>query len=213
MASAEKPQILLLSLAYRDFLDEIYSPLFSKLSKVANIKHAKTANAALQMVAETSFKAIIITDEGLTWSKKKNQEVLAKIKAYVENGGIAIAGLLFPSFSAMDDLVRFFAAFGLRWKHGDYHRTTFQLSPSALLPDGIEAASFPGPYSMKVLHVKNAEPQEKIFIPIEGAMTDYVDEAQAAVAGARIGRGYFIYCGDVNGEPGSNQVILALCGF
>ncbi|PYH99226.1 hypothetical protein BO71DRAFT_425379 [Aspergillus ellipticus CBS 707.79] len=45
MALAERPRILLLSLAYRDFLDEVYSTLFNRLAEVANIKRAKTANA------------------------------------------------------------------------------------------------------------------------------------------------------------------------
>ncbi|KAI2856767.1 hypothetical protein CBS76997_11456 [Aspergillus niger] len=220
MASAERPRILLLSLAYRDFLDEVYCTLFSRLSELANIKRAKTANAALQIIGETTFKAIIITDEGLAESNQENQEVLVKIKAYVEKGGIAIVGLHFPNFTPMDKFRRFFEAFGLAWKNGDYHRTTFRLNPSVFLPESIEAASLPGPYSMKVLHVKNAKRQEKIFIPIEGAVTqslvfppDYVNQTQAAVAGARLGWGYLIYCGDVNGEDGSNQLILALCGF
>ncbi|PYH75798.1 hypothetical protein BO82DRAFT_359734 [Aspergillus uvarum CBS 121591] len=219
MALAERPRILLLSLAYRDFLDEVYSTLFNRLAEVANIKRAKTANAALQIIAETTFKAVIITDEGLTETNQEIREVLIKIKAYVENGGIAIVGLHFPNFTPMDKFRRFFEAFGLAWENGDYHRTTFQLNPSALLPESIETASLPRPYSMKALHVKNAKRQEKIFVPIEGAVTqslvfppNYVNQAQAAVAGARLGWGYLIYCGDVNGEDGSNQLILALCG-
>ncbi|BCS00014.1 uncharacterized protein AKAW2_50355A [Aspergillus luchuensis] len=73
MASAERPRILLLSLAYRDFLDEVYSTLFTRLSEVANIKRAKTANTALQIIAEATFKAFIITDEGLTESNQENR--------------------------------------------------------------------------------------------------------------------------------------------
>ncbi|KAI2867953.1 hypothetical protein CBS11852_11409 [Aspergillus niger] len=179
MASAERPRILLLSLAYRDFLDEVYCTLFSRLSELANIKRAKTANAALQIIGETTFKAIIITDEGLAESNQENQEVLVKIKAYVEKGGIAIVGLHFPNFTPMDKFRRFFEAFGLAWKNGDYHRTTFRLNPSVFLPESIEAASLPGPYSMKVLHVKNAKRQEKIFIPIEGALLSQVSEFRA----------------------------------
>ncbi|KAJ5176641.1 uncharacterized protein N7482_002518 [Penicillium canariense] len=219
MASTEKPQILLLSLSYRDFLDETYSALFNRLLKVAQIKRVKTASAALRTIAETSFKAIIITDEGLTESNQETREVLAKIKAYIENGGLTIVGLHFPNFTPMPKLGQFFETFGLPWKYGDYHRTNFQLNPSGLLPEGIEPSSMPEPYSMKVLHVKNARPQEKLFVPIEGAVTQSlvfsprnVDQAQAAVAVARLGAGY-LYCGDVNGEDGSNRLMLALCGF
>ena len=31
--------------------------------------------------------------------------------------------------------------------------------------------------------------------------------------GARLGSGHLVYYGDVNGEDGSNQLMLALCGF
>ncbi|KAL2801875.1 hypothetical protein BJX63DRAFT_416391 [Aspergillus granulosus] len=206
MASTERPQILLLSLEYRDFLDESYSALFNRLLEVAHIKRAKTTSAALQAIADTTFKAIFITDEGLANSNKQNREVLAKIKSYTENGGLTIVGLHFPAFMQMDKFKRFFEAFGLPWTNGDYQRTTFQLHPSGILPESTETSSLPGPYSMKALHIKGAKPQEKLFVPIEGA-------AQAGVAGARLGSGYLIYCGDVNGEDGSNQLMLALCGF
>ncbi|PYH65829.1 uncharacterized protein BO88DRAFT_347540, partial [Aspergillus vadensis CBS 113365] len=95
-----------------------------------------------------------------------------------------------------------------------------QLNPSGLLPERIEASPFPEPYSIKVLHVKDAGSQERVYVPIEGAVTQShvfapsrVDETQAAGAGARLGQGYFYYCGDVYWEDGSNQLILSLCGF
>lgn len=146
--------------------------------------------------------------------------MLAKIKAYIGNGGIAIVGLHFSNFTPIDKFRRFFKAFGLIWENGDYYCITFRLSPLVLLSESIDTPSLPEPYSIKVLYVKNGKGQEKIFVPIEGAVTqslvfplNYVNQAQAAVAGARLGWGYLIYCGDVNGEDGSNQLILALCGF
>jgi hypothetical protein len=62
---------------------------------------------------------------------------------------------------------------------------------------------------MKALHVENARSQEKIFVPVEGAVT----QSQAAVVKARLGLGHLVYCGDVNGEDESNQLMLVLCGF
>ncbi|KAL3429453.1 hypothetical protein BDV09DRAFT_180405 [Aspergillus tetrazonus] len=220
MASTDKPQILLVCLSYREFLDEVYSPLFNSLVDVAHIKRAKTASAAISALASTTFKAVIIADEGLTKRNTANQEVLGRVKTYIENGGLAIVGLHFPNFTTKDRFKAFFRAFGLPWKDGDYHRTTFQLNPSATLPESTEPASLPGPYSMKALHVADARPLEKIFVPIEGAVTqshvfapEYVDQTQAAVVGAKLGSGHLVYCGDVNGEDGSNQLMLALCGF
>jgi hypothetical protein len=121
----------------------------------------------------------------------------------------------------MDVFDKFFGeAFGLPWVHGDYHRTNFQFNPSSTLPENVTSASLPAPFSMKVLHVKNARPEEKIFIPVPEAMTQshvfppsYIDQTQSAVVGAKFGDGYVAYVGDVNGEQGSNKVILSLCGL
>ncbi len=60
-----KPQILLLCLADRDYLDETYRLLFSRLSEVAYVKSARNPRTALREIAENTFKAIIITDAPL----------------------------------------------------------------------------------------------------------------------------------------------------
>ncbi|KAL4778154.1 hypothetical protein BJX76DRAFT_366668 [Aspergillus varians] len=179
MASPERPQILLLSLSYRDFLDETYSPLFDSLVQSAH-----------------------------------------QVESYIHNGGLAIVGLHFPNFTTMDKFTNFFSVFGLPWTNGDYHRSSFEFNPACSLPNSAAPSSFPAPYSMKVLHIKNAKPHEKVFVPDQGAQTqslvfaaESVDHSQAAVTAARLGEGYLVYCGDVNGEVGSNRFMLALCGF
>jgi hypothetical protein len=62
------------------------------------------------------------------------------------------------------------------------------------------------PYDMKVLHVKNALPSEKIIVQDEKS-------TQAAVAGAKVGAGFVIYAGDVNPGDNSVRIILSLCGL
>lgn len=219
MASANRPDILLLCLAYKDFLDESYASLIDKLADSANVKRAKSAAGAIRYLAENSPKAIIITDEGIT--EKENEAALQKVHSYIRNGGLAIIGLHFPNFTQMDRFDYLFGrVFNLPWRHGDYHRTTFQVNPSCTLPNGVGLSSMPEPYSMKVLHIKNARPHEKILVPVSDAMTQshvfppsYVDQTQAATTGTKIGDGYLVYCGDVNAEVGSDHAILALCGL
>lgn len=221
MATPEKPQILLLCLEYRDFLDESYEWLFTKLLEVARVQRVKTATAALRVMSENSFRAIIIADEGLAQNPKfESKQVSAKIKAYIEDGGLAIVGLHFPCFAHMDSICEFFKAFGLPWSYGDYYRTTFQLNPAAELPGDTAESSFPELFNMKALHVRGARVQEKTYIAEVDGMTksrvftaEYVDRSQAAVAAANIGQGYLVYCGDVNGEHESSRLILAICGF
>jgi hypothetical protein len=218
MASPAKPEILLLSLSIQSWLDESYSSLIDELSSKATLKRAKSASGAITYLSANTPRAIIATDEGLT--KSSNAFVLQKVLSYVNAGGLLIIGLHFPNFTAMDVFDKFFNKLGLPWKHGDYHRTTFRFNPACTLPSELSSTSFPGPYSMKVLHVKGARAQEKIFVPVPEATTQsmvfapaYVDQAQAAVVGAKIGDGFVFYDGNVNPEEGQIRVILALCGL
>lgn len=194
MATADKPNVLLLSLSYRKFLDETYDSLLSRLLNVSNLKRAKKSSGALRILSECTFKAIIITDEGLTYPE--NREVLAKVKGYIENGGLAIVGLHFPNFTTQDQFDDFFKAFDLPWRRGDYHRTTFEFVQSSEIPKGLKRSSFLWVYSMRVVHVKNGRPRGKIFVPIPGAITEGlvlcgfpVDRTHAAVVGTMIGQG------------------------
>lgn len=217
MASVNRPEILLLSLAFQEFLDECYSSLISQLDESAQLRRAKVASKAIKYLEESNPRAIIVTDEGLTGTK--NRAVLDKVVSYVRNGGLVIFGLHFPNFTDFNTFDDFFSgAFGLPWKHGGYQSADFEFNPSCSLPPATN--SLPAPYSMKVLHVKNAQPHEKIFIPVNDAETqslafpqEYVYQAQAAVAGAKVGNGYLVYCGDVNPGDGSDKIILSLCGL
>ena len=218
MAGVERPNIFLLSLAMQTFLNEYYAFLFDSLSKSVELKRAKSVTGAIRYLETNNPKAILVTDEGLT--KKKNKPVLPKLVSYLQNGGLVIVALHFPSFTNMDRFDNFFEFFQLPWKHGDYHRTDFQFNPSCVLPCTVAKDSFPPPFSMKVLHVKNAREGEKIFIPVPEATTQshvfpptHVDQAQAAVVGAKVGDGFLIYAGDVNGEIGSTKIILTMCGL
>lgn len=218
MASPAKADILLLSLAMQPFLDDSYSALINQISSKANIKRAKSASGALNFLSAQTPRAILATDEGLT--KPSNGPVLEKVLSYVRNGGLLLIGLHFPNFTNMDVFDKFFGDLGLPWKHGDYHRTTFQFNGGCTLPDGMSRMKFPGSYSMKVLHVKGARAHEKIFVPVPQATTqsmvfppEYVDQAQAAIVGAKIGEGYLVYDGNVNPEEGQNRVVLTLCGL
>ena len=219
MTSSGQQQIFLLCLAAQSFLDESYKSLFDSLGRAAQLKRAKTVNDAIQYLDNNSPNVILVTDEGLT--ETKNKPVLEKVQSYLQNGGLVIFGLHFPNFTPMGAFDNFFnEQFGLPWKHGAYHRSDFQLNPSCTLPTMVTKGSFPSAYSMKVLHVKDARPDERIFVPVPGAMKksrvfppDHVDQAQAAVAGAKFGNGFVVCAGDVNPGQESDQVILTLCGL
>lgn len=219
MTSAARPQILLLSLAYWSAFDDTYTTFIDKLSASAQIKRAKNPNAAIRFLDDNTPKTIVITDQGL--NNEENKNVLDRVVSYVRDGGTVVVGFHFPNFTNGDEFEAFFKAFELPWAYGDYHRTDFGFNPACALPANVLPASFPAPYSMKVLHVDKARPEEKMFVPVDGArIQSHVfapvpvsDPTQAAVAGAKIGEGYLVYVGDVNPETGSAEVVLRFCGL
>lgn len=92
--------------------------------------------------------------------------------------------------------------------------------PTCTLPAGVAKDAFPAPYNMKALHISGARLHEVIMGPVPDAATqshvfapEGVDQAQGAVVGTKVGRGYLAYVGDVNTEEETAQVILALCGL
>ncbi|KAK5701357.1 hypothetical protein LTS12_028383, partial [Elasticomyces elasticus] len=244
-----KPGILFLSLGHLPFFDELYDDLITRISQTTTIKRIKNPSAAKTYLdalvltnptdGTNNRRAILITDQALT--DRRNKAILTKTLAYARAGGTVIAGFHFPSFSPKNDFDRFFnQGCGLPWKAGAYHRAEFEFNPSSGSASGSasasasalagggggggDAATMPGPYSMKALHVKNVRAEERVFVPIDGAVTQShvfpaeevdSDDGQAPVAGAKMGEqgGRLYYIGDVNAEVESTQVVLALCGL
>ena len=217
MAFIERPEVLLLSLAYQSAYDEVFESLYDKLHHFAQVLHTKTKNDAMQYLETKNPRSILISDEGLT--RAKNKAVLEKVVSYVRSGGVVVIGIHFPSFTTMKAFDKFFGeGFGLSWRRGDYNRSDFQFNPACILPADVAPSSFPAPYSMKALYVQNAHPHEKVYVPVANAMTqshvmppEWVDQTQAAVVGTKVGDGHLFYVGDVNLEESSRQILLLLC--
>lgn len=75
-------------------------------------------------------------------------------------------------------------------------------------------------YSQKAVNVKGLRPDEALYRPGSESMTDSavfapdrVDTAQAPVGFRALGEGWVGYVGDINGEEGSDGVVLAMCGL
>jgi hypothetical protein len=219
MQYAERPEVLLLNLSYQPLFDMTYAPLIDILDRSAQLKRAESPERALSYLENNKPKAIIVTDEGLT--EVGNASVLAKVVSYARSGGLVIIGLHFPCF-ANDEGFRlvFKDGFGLPWMPGEYHQGDFQFNPACSLPTTTLEAKLPRSYRMRVLNVKDAMPHERSFIPVLTAQTQppilppaEFDQSQAPVAGAKVGNGFLAYIGDLNAAPGSDDIVLALCGL
>ena len=217
MALIERPEVLLLSLEVPGAKAEVFQPLFDKLHELAQVKRIKTKVGAIKYLETKKPRSILVSDQGLT--RARNHALLDRVVAYVRSGGVVVVGIQFPNFTTMGPFDKFFGeGFGLSWRRGNYHRSDFQFNPACTFATDMAPSSFPAPYSMKALHVQNALPHEKIFVPVANAMTqphfldpEPVDQTQAAVVGSTVGDGHVFYVGDVNLEESSKKLILSLC--
>lgn len=223
MASSSKPEIFLLSLYCASWFDDQYSNLLSRLSEKGTIKRAKEVSGVLRYLNTNEPDVIIITDQGV--NTKNGEAVKEKLLSYIRDGGIAIFGLHFTAFHPEGLDMRAFDKFwktwfNLPWKSGNYQRGEFQFNPACKLGPFVPTGPFPAPYYMKPQFMKGARSWEKIYVPVPGDAKgshvfppDYVEDTEAAVVGAQIGDGFVVYIGDVNDEPGTQELFMTLCGL
>ncbi|CAG8954256.1 hypothetical protein HYFRA_00005876 [Hymenoscyphus fraxineus] len=205
MASVS-PEILLLSIQMQLPFEESYSSLVDRLSQVANLKRAKTRDAAFRYLGANHPKAILVTDEGLM--EEENEAVLGRLKSHLRNGGRVIIGFHFTIFANWDDFNKLLGDdLGLRWKSGNYYSADLLFNPFCTLPVDVSRESFPSKgYRSKVLHIEGAHEHEKILHSPD-------DKTQAGVVGVGYGGGFLFYNGDANSGKEFDSVIMALCGF
>ncbi|KAF7301006.1 Triacylglycerol lipase [Mycena indigotica] len=213
----DRPRVLLVSFEFMEFFDDTYKPLIEALSEKAAVQRVKTANPAIRTL-EQDPKAVLITDGGIANELGKYGRVWDAILAYVRRGGTAIVMGHFSSFVKPDNIKPFFAKAGLSWERGSYHRTTTTLNRTNA---GPMADKLPASYSQKALSVSKVDPAhvwyastaESVVESHVFAPTSAHTPSEAAVALAVVGDGKLAYLGDVNAEDGSNDAVLAMCGF
>lgn len=162
--------------------------------------------------SKTSPLAVLVTDAALA-NEAANAPVWDAILAYVRRGGTAVVMGHFSTFAYRDR--------GLPWESGAYHRTKTVLNRSAPTLEPEAAARLPRGYSQKAHSVDKVAPGDIWYGSAPDSVVQSVvfppDNAhrpgQAAAALARVGEGRLGYLGDVNAEPESNAVVLAMCGL
>jgi len=212
--STEGPFVLLLSLSNPDLLANTNKHFISALRSKVRIIQALNARKALQCLADTNLKGVYVADEGI--NESKNSEVFSSLIGWVNTGGIAVVGSLFPTLTNGTEFNRFFETWGLPWKMGDYLRTTFVLNRS-IAQLSSHSANLTSPYSIKAVHLKGVEAEDVLYAPTEDSRVEShvfppsaVDLSNVPAAYTRIGDGFLGYVGDVNAEEESTSVILAM---
>ncbi|KAL8780193.1 MAG: hypothetical protein Q9213_006591 [Squamulea squamosa] len=199
--------------------DDLYQSFCSEISEKYATIEARSAADTTPLLSSPSLKAILVVDAGLTIGKH-HIALQKQLSAYAKAGGTVIFCCIFSGFVIPPDLDRMFRSFGLSWKFGSYHRTTFYLSQKIKSILGHQRAiELEREYSMKAVHLKNTPVDSRVYVPLEQSRTQSmvfapgaVDQEEAPAVFSKHGLGWIGYVGDANNEAESQALVMALLG-
>ncbi|KAG6897875.1 hypothetical protein C0992_009673 [Termitomyces sp. T32_za158] len=201
-----------------DITDSYKQPTINLIKVKSPVKIAYNQTEALRLLSSDAITGVFVADAGITI--RKNAKTLTKLVEYTKAGGTVVIGGAFSNNVSLDYMGTFFLkSWGVPWKDGSYHRTTFSLNPAHELAKSnpLLAQS----YSMKALHVKDISPDVVVYQPTEGSRLESMVFSPSPITNlnespavrTRVGKGYLGYIGDVNWEDGSAKLLLAMMGL
>jgi hypothetical protein len=228
---------LVLSLSKPEELASRNEHFISALRSKIRTVRAFDAQKALQYLAHENLECVVVADEGI--NDDRNSAVLFSLMGWVNAGGMAVIGCLFPSSISGHEFDQFFEKWGVPWKMGNHNRTTFVLNRWNRQLRHLE--NLTPSYSMEALCLKGVKDEDVLYAPPEDRDKDkykYEDDWEGdadkdkdkdssvqshqlppladlphvAVACTRIGRGILGYVGDVNAEEETTSVMLVMLG-
>ena len=217
------PFVLVLSFGDAELFKSIHTHLLNAIKKKTQLVHLtghpKAHKKAVELLDNPHLTGVLVADPGII--ERKYTVVLRKLVKYVKKGGSTAIGGSFSSFispSKFDEFMK--NAWGLEWKFGSYHRTTFTLNPSNELVK--RNSSLKKSYSMKSVHISNIKPEMAVYKTSDNARLQSLvfapvpiesNASEAPAVCARVGRGLLSFLGDVNAEVESTNTILAMLGL
>jgi hypothetical protein len=103
-APPETTFALVLSLSGPDTLASRNEHFISALRSKIRTVQALNARKALRYLADEDLECVVVADEGI--NEDENSEVLSSLIAYVNDGGVAVIGCLFPySTTALSEIL------------------------------------------------------------------------------------------------------------
>ncbi|KAG6817046.1 hypothetical protein H0H87_000458 [Tephrocybe sp. NHM501043] len=217
-SSDRKPFLMLLSLEDEEFFASNHAHGFAALQNKIAISQALTVSSALTMLDDANLAGVFVTDAGIVKSEHKG--ILPRLVKYVKQGGTALVGGSFSSFSDSESDVPLMNAFfndvwGVSWKSGAYHRTKFFLNSAHEMTATNQ--SLARSYSMKALHLSGLALSDPVYLPADNARLQFPlpfsELTESPVVRRKVGKGHLGYVGDVDAETETTPFILAMCGL
>ncbi|OTA58352.1 hypothetical protein K449DRAFT_415824 [Hypoxylon sp. EC38] len=194
-----EPRVLCLCLEYESMFNDIYASLISRITAKAKMDRATTQQAALDMLTQNPPPSVIfVTDAGVA----NLMGVWERVIDCLRGGSTVVLAASFSSFVSEGQFNRCFNKIGLPWKRGGYYRTNVSLRPG-VVDDRLKEQLLPS-YSQKAVYVQRVSRSDVWYAG---------KQDEVAVAFTKVGNGMLGYVGDVNGENGSEAVVLAMLGL
>ncbi|RVX73702.1 hypothetical protein B0A52_02592 [Exophiala mesophila] len=195
----------------------VHGRLMDKIAEKSDLKHVKSSPEALNLIeGDAKPKAIFVADAGIT--VRENHIIADRVISYARNGGTVVLGGLFSSMIGPIDLQKFFSRWNLPWKSGTYLRTTVALNHTA---EGVPKSGLPSSYSQKAVFLAGVDSSAAWYLPTESSVVEslvFASEpitrtSETPIAFTKVGNGWLGFVGDVNGEEGTDAVVLGMLGL
>lgn len=194
-----EPYVLCICLEYESMFDDFHAGLISKITAKAKMDRATTQEAALDMLTQNPPPSVIVVaDVDVVHIMK----VWERIIDCLRGGSTVVLAANFSSFLDEGEFNRCFGKIGLPWKRGECYRTDVSLRPG-VVDDRLKNQLLPT-YSQKARYVQGVARSDVWYAG---------ERNEVAVAFTKVGNGMLGYVGDVNGELGSEAVVLAMLGL
>lgn len=201
-----RPHVVLCSLEKQDWFDGAYASLIEALNAKADISRIVDSSAFLQPI-----KLLLLATDAALSTSYFEYELHVLVTNVRDHGATVIFGCTFANFARPADLGLCFAAFGLPWQSGDYHRAESNRNNSCMSLSRVEKNKLVHRYVQTALNLRYVRREDAVYLPI-ASMGPEPDEVcmQVPAALAKVGRGWVGYLGDVNAEVESEAVVMAM---
>ena len=212
--ASSKPLIVIITLQQDDLFRSVHTHLWDTLIQKANVRQATTADQARRALNSTVRPHAVIAADGFV-TRHAYRDVVFQLTDYVRDGGTVLyAGSLSSLVGPLDISAHFETVWNLPWRFGEYYREDFTANPSNSA--GLHPPEIVKTYSMKTILLDNVASGDAVYLDEGDINTLKTKRApsvnfSAPAAFTRIGAGRFDFVGDVNGELGTTNLVIAMC--
>ncbi|KAA6409830.1 MAG: hypothetical protein FRX48_06442 [Lasallia pustulata] len=227
---ASLPRILIITGDVDDTFRNVWTELLQRLKATSHVTFSSDPVSARRLLLGGEISSVLLVSPRPFLSSQEPYRIL---RDYVRNfaerqGGTVLFCGTFSSFVRPTTFELYFTnEWKLPWRSGSYVRETFKIN-THFNTNGVNrmvsstfdpaTAGLYHEYSQKALHVKGVSKNVCVYINSESDLESQVapeavsDKNESPTVFQCYGKGHVGFLGDCNGEDGTIEAILAMCG-